>query len=265
MAQMSRTSNPTDLLNIDKRHVTVRVHGTSSDLEFSVERIDFQSAKLPSDALVSCVAHAGNAEEYFQLGRASGVNTSRHRISGLDNDHPLRFRFLFTTPGEPKLIGFTDGVRAVNETGDLGPSLVDIEPKDLNGPAWRLLLPDAAAGEGEKPNILVERTIFPTAYAAASCPWFSGLVMPEVMRQIATAISRNGDALDDEGSWMHPWKLFLDNLQIPPPPQDTDPESDEAGELSAWAESVVERFCKGHSVRASLDFMEASIQGEETR
>lgn len=264
MAQISRTSNPTDLLNVDRRHVLIRIHGTGTELEFAVESFDYDAAGIPQDAVVACVAHAGNAEEYFQLGYAGAVDDTRHAIAGLDNGHPLRFRLLFTASGDPKLIGFTDGVRPANESGELGPSLVDIEPADLGGPAWKLTLPDSVTGDS-KPNILVERQIFPTAYAAARSPWFAGLVMPEVMRQVALTIGAHHESLQDENSWMYPWSLFLDNLRAPPPPENAEDTNAEPNELATWADEVAGLFARSSSMKHVLDFMVSNMQGTEAQ
>src|SRR5690606_30996422 len=135
-----------------------------------------------------CVAHAGSTEQYVDLGSVSAFSATPFSLWELVTDRPLKSRFLFNRPGEALLIGYTDGVRALDEAGQLGSSLVDIEPADLRGVAWRLILPEGT-GAGEKPNVLVERSLFQTAISAARHTWFGVLVMPEVMRQIAMEIA----------------------------------------------------------------------------
>lgn len=259
MPQISRTTNPTGLVNVDRRHFVVRLNGSGSDRKFAVDRLDHEALKLSPDTHVGCVAHSGNAEEYFQLGAVDSIDSGWHPIPNLDNGRPLRFRFLFTKAGVSKLAGYTDNVRAINESGDLGPSLVDIEPADLKGSPWRLELPESGGGASEKPNILVERRIFSSAFAAVKCTWFVALVMPEVMRRVAKEIARAPEALDDENSWMHPWKSFLGALKVPAIELDSDSEEEE---VNAWANDVADRFSRGSAMHQELARIEAEVNGE---
>jgi hypothetical protein len=260
MPQISRTTNPTGLINVDRRHFIVRLNGNGADRQFAVARLDHEAAKLTPDTQVGCVAHAGNAEEYFQLGTVGSFDGGWQPIPGLDNGRPLRFRFLFTKSGTSKLVGYTDHVHAINESGDLGPSLVDIEPTDLHGVLWRLELPSSGGGPSEKPNILVDRSVFPSAFSAVKCTWFVALVMPEVMRRVANEIARTPDALDDEGNWMHSWKSFLDALKVPAPELDNDSDEEEIG---AWANDVADRFARGNAMQREIARISAEVNGEE--
>lgn len=238
MGQITRTTNPTGVKQIDQKHFTVRVRGDSSeDRVFWLERFDYAAAGLNPMILIGCVAHAGSCEEYIDLGAVSDFNTNPVSLREIPTDRPLKFRFIFNRPGESLLVGYADGVRALDEAGGLGSSLVDIEPVDLQGVPWKLVLPDGTGAD--KPNVLVDKSLFPTALSAANHPWFGVLVMPEVMRQIALAIAEAPDSLDDPETWIAPWAGLIASLAISPPT-----ELDASDEFSqhSWADEVVRRF-----------------------
>lgn len=240
MGQITRTTNPTGLCEIDKRHFIVRESNeVRSGRVFWLEKFDHNAAKLDALVKIACVAHAGNTEKYFDLGVVSKFINTPLSIRELATDKPLKFRFIFNKPDESLLIGYADGLKALDETGEFGASLVDIEPTDLHGIAWKLTLPDGENAD-EKPNVLVERSLFPTALSAVNHPWFGVLVMPEVMRQIAFKIVQNPDALEDSESWIFPWKDFIAALGVDCPSKGMD--GDTLGQ-SAWVDAVVEKFC----------------------
>ena len=239
MGQITRTTNPTGLKQIDKKHFVVRVkEDDRGGRVFWLDQFDHAAANLDPSVKLGCVAHAGSTEEYFELGTVSAFNKAPLSLRGLATDKPLKFRFIFNKPGESMLIGYTDGVRALDEAGKLGSSLVDIEPSSLHGIAWKLTLPEGT-GTGEKPNVQVEKSLFPTAASAANHPWFGVLVMPEVMRQIAVSIAKNPSALEDSESWIAPWADFIAALGVEPPAEFG--EDDTLAQL-AWVEAVVDRF-----------------------
>lgn len=254
MGQITRTTNPTGLKKIDRMHFVVRTKEDASHGRFFwLESFDYEAAKLHPYALISCIAHAGSSEEYFELGPVSDFNKDLLDIGAMPPDSPLRFRFIFNMPDEALLIGYADGVRALDESGNLGSSLVDIEPISLNGATWRLELPEGG-GAGEKPNVLVEKSLFPTAASAVAHPWFGILVMPEVMRQIALAISGSVDSLDDAEHWISSWSGFIDLLGVDRP---IDFDADEIAQR-AWANEVVAKFTakgmfKHHMARAAAE------------
>lgn len=259
MGQITRTTNPTGLKIIDKKNFVVRVaEDPEEGRVFWVDRFDYAEAKLDPGLELSCVAHAGSTEEYFELGSVSNISTDKFSLRGLVLDQPLRFRFIFNSPGEPLLAGYTDGVQALDESGLLGSSLVDIEPADLGGPTWKLVLPDSA-GAGEKPNVLVERSLFPNPASAVRHPWFGVLVMPEVMRQIAMRISETPSALDDSETWISKWAPFLIAIGIQPP---VEVEEDDIAAKEAWAAEVITAFAKNGTYRIHLAKAHAEMEGE---
>jgi hypothetical protein len=223
-----------------------------------LDSFDYAAADLDPTVLLGCVVHAGSTEEYFELGPLSELKKTPTSIRDIATDKPLRFRFIFNRPGESLLVGYTDGVRALDEAGNLGSSLVDIEPTNLHGIAWKLVLPDGK-GSGEKPNVLVERSLFPTAASAVNQPWFGALVMPEVMRQVAIAIAKNPSALDDSETWIAAWADFITALGANHP---IEFEEDDTLAQEDWADDVVKRFAAKGIFKHHMAEALAEMEGE---
>jgi hypothetical protein len=257
MPTISKTTNPTGLKELPAKLFTVRLASSSKGARsFWLEKFDCEASGLPNGVEISCVAHAGNAEEYFQLGTVDAPDFSANVIHELPTDRPLKFRFLFCKPGEPKLLAFADNVRAADESDALGESLIDIEPTDLNGPTWKLELPPPTTGS-DRPVLLVERQLFPTAQAAANDMWVGVLVMPEVMRQVCRVVADNAGSLEDGGTWVGEWEDYFEGLGVPPLAEDSDQVA-----KNNWIEDVVAAFCAKASVRAQLKRAENELTGE---
>lgn len=257
MPKISRTTNPTSLKELDSKLFLVRIQTNSNGARlFWLERFDFVNSGLPAGLHLACVAHAGSTEEFFELGLIENPVHAVMPINELATDRPLKFRFVVYQPGNPRLCAFADNIRAIDEAGTLGASLVDIEPADLGGPTWRLEVPEVKTG-ADKPVLLVERQLFPTAQAAARDPWVTVLVMPEVMRQIAVVISVNSGSLEDPEVWVSGWTKFLSSLGV-------DELGDDADDTAKahWVENVVAAFCAKPSMKAQLGFAIAELTGE---
>ena len=257
MGQITRTTNPTGLQQIDRKHFAVRLSNDANGARvFWLDSFDYEAAKLESSVQIGCIAYAGGTEEYFDLGLLSDFKKVPMSLRAITSDRPVRFRFIFNKPGESLLVGYTDGVRALDEAGNLGSSLVDIEPTDLQGIAWILELPKRLE-TSEKPNILVERALFPSAISAVNHPWFGVLVMPEVMRQIAMVIAENSASLDDTETWIAPWAEFIAALGVSPP---TESEDDEF-EAQSCADEVVKKFAERGIFTHNMTQVLAEMEG----
>jgi hypothetical protein len=258
MPKISKTTNPTGLREIDAKNISVRVI-TDRDgrRSFWVERFDTAAYKFEPSLRLACVAHAGSTEEYFELGSVEQPYHTTRPLSELAADRPLRFRFLVYPEGSPKLVAYADNIKALDESGNGGESLVDIEPADLNGEAWRLDLAEVRPGT-DKPVLLVERQLFPTSLTAARDPWVAVLVMPEVMRQIARVIAENPGCLDDQELWPSAWAEYLRKNSV----EELSEDADEMAR-SQWVEHVVEEFCARPSMKIQFNFAIAELRGEK--
>ena len=246
MPQISRTTNPTGLKKLDAKLFNVRVQSVNMERSFWLERFDHRLSHLPAGLRLSCIAHAGNTEEFFKLGTVDAPNLSANALRNLATNRPLKFRFLVHLPDDPKLVAFADGIRAVDDAGVLGGSLVDIEPADLKGSSWKLVIQPLVA-DADKPVLMVEKSMFASAQAAANNPWIAVLVMPEVLRQIATAISKNPACLDDPAIWASSWAQFFFSLSGHELTDDADDDAQKE-----WVESIVDGFCSKPALRTQM-------------
>lgn len=246
MPQISRTTNPTGLKKLDAKLFGVRVQTANGERSFWLEKFDHTSSKLTAGLQLSCVAHSGNTEEFFKLGTVDAPDHSSKPLRNLATNKPLKFRFVVHLLGDPKLVAYADGVRAIDEGGLLGGSLVDIETTNLGGYAWKLDIPPLVTG-ADKPVLLVEQKMFASAQAAANNPWIAVLVMPEVLRQIATTISEQPASLSDPEIWAFPWGQFFLGLWSHGLADDAD-----AVAKSEWIENVVAGFCAKPSMRGQM-------------
>jgi hypothetical protein len=254
MPQISRTTNPTGLKKLDAKLFSVRVHTTNTDRLFWLERFEYVVSGLAAGLRLSCVAHSGNTEEFFQLGTVDKPDLSPKPLRNLAANKPLKFRFIIHAPGDPKLVALADGVRPADDADLLGGSLVDIELADLKGSFWKLVIPPLAV-DADKPVLLVERNMFASATAAANNSWIAVLVMPEVLRQIATVISEDPACIDNTAIWSSKWAPFLLNLSGQDPPDDEEARND-------WVESVVDGFCAKPALRAHMLRTANDLNGE---
>lgn len=258
MPKISKTTNPTGLKELHAKTFTVRLlTPPNGPRSFWLERFSEESIALPRDTEISCVAHAGNAEEFFRLGTIETPDHSAQLIRELPADRPLKFRFMFSGPTNPKLLAFADNIRAADESGNMGDSLIDIEPADLDGPAWKLELPSATPSD-DRPVLLVERQLFPTASAAAADVWIGVLVMPEVMRQVCRVVSENFSGLDDKDTWIGGWLEFFESLGVAIPAEDADETI-----KTAWIEDVVVAFCARTVMRSHMKRAEQELSGDK--
>ena len=256
MPQISRTTNPTGLKKLDAKLFGVRVQTTNSERCFWLEKFDAALSGLPSDLELSCVAHCGNTEEFFKLGTVGKPDLKAKPLRNLATNRPLRFRFSIHAFENPKLVAFVDGVRAIDDAGLLGGSLVDIELQDLKGSSWKLVIQPLAV-DADKPVLLIEKTLFASVQAAANNPWLAILVMPEVLRQVASAISKDSDCLENSSIWSFNWAQFLLGLSAQDAP---DVDDDEA--QKDWVESIVEGFCAKPGMRAQMVNAGKELNGE---
>lgn len=257
MPKISRTTNPTKLNELDTKFFSVRIQDRpDAKRAFWLERFDFLGAGLSPGLRLACVAHAGSTEEYFELGTVDAYDTNTHLINELAPDRPLKFRFVVYEKGNPLLKAFADNIRAIDEAGSLSDSLVDIETSDLHGPAWRLEIPPVQQGF-EKPVLLVERLLFPTPSAAAKDRWIAVLVMPEVMRQIATVIANNIGALEDSEVWVSAWSEYLKNFRVDELSEDADDRA-----ISNWVDEVVAEFCGKPAMKSQFGFAISELLGD---
>jgi hypothetical protein len=259
MPTISRTNNPTKVEKIEKGAISIRVAkpvGTTAAKMFYVEHFDRNRIALSPAVKVACVATAGQTAQYFELGTVGELNSSALSLTELATDAAIRFRIIFYDSDFSRIKASADNIRAVDDDGS-SPSLVSIEPVPLGGPLWNLELADVTSEVA--PVLLVEERLFGTAKAAIGNSSFLSFVLPEVMRKIATVVSENTDRLEDEGSWLAPWRKFF--LSINPSAPDEFSDNDDH---SVWINQCVKAFCRRGQMSASLEAVLNEADGEST-
>lgn len=247
MPTISRTNNPTKVEQIEKGAISIRIAKPigANAKTFYVEHFDRSRIALEPSVKVACVATAGQTAQYFELGTVGELNSKALPLTEIATDASIRFRIVFYESDASRIKASADNIRAADED-DSSPSLVSIEPVQLEGPLWKLELADINSEVA--PVLLVEERLFTTAKAAVGNPSFLSFVLPAVMRSIATVVSENVDHLEDEGSWLAPWNRFFTSINPNAPDEFSDNE-----DHSVWIDQCVKAFCRRGQMAASID------------
>lgn len=255
MPAISRTTNPTRVKRIEKSKASVRVIKSTVDSAprfLLIDRLDTAKSDLPIGTRVACIASAGPTAQYFELGTVESPALKPQPLSELAADAAMSVRVIFYEASGARILASIDGIRPLDEGAD-STSLVTIQPAPLEGPLWRLELgPD---GGDENPLLLVEESLFGNAKAAAANAAFVAMVLPEVLRQVATRVFEYGADESDEGGWIARWQRFLDVVHPPATPIDDD--------VDGWVTSCVRAFCERGHMAAIIEQAKISIGGTE--
>jgi len=231
MPRLSTLSNPTELVEIDRRRVNIVVEESKSRVTFSLPRLDLSEMRLPDLLHVVVIARRGNAEERFELGPAGDWNRKFIDIDDMGAEGVLRFRLLLVRPGDPKIVASAENIRAEG-VGD-SESFIALEPCDLGQRLW-----DIAILEQEgRAVVQINKLSYLSAAEAEADRHFVPLVMPEAVRRLAVWHSENIGALDEQ-HW-EPFKTWLAAHGITDEPD----ESDSPDKLDEWCRRVVGAFC----------------------
>lgn len=258
MPTISRTNNPTKVEAVGKGVISIRVSkmpGSDVARTFFVEHFERNQLKLPSATKVSCVAAAGQTTQYFELGTVDELDIKAHALTELATDASIRFRVIFYEADSSKILADADNIRAVDDDTS-SPSLVSIQTMPLDGPFWKLELPDS--GSDSRPVLLVEEELFSSAKAAAASPMFVSFVLPEVVRTIARRIVVEGlDDADDANSWLSPWVRFFTSIN----PSATNSSSSDSEDDEKWIDDCVKAFCRRGQMALSIDAVLNETEG----
>ena len=236
MPRLSTLSNPTGLIDLDKKRLTLQVDDSGRHPTFSLVRIDTSDLNLAGNLLVVVIARRGNSEQRIELGPLASFNRAFHTLVDLGEDGPLGFRVLFVKPDSPKLIAAAEHVRPVGQ-GE-SESFIGLEPADLKQLPWEVEVHDQ---EG-RATIKFNRNIYQSAGAAESDRMFMGLVLPAAVRCIAQTVSATPGMLEDE-HWQ-PFKSWLAAHGIT-----EDPEPNREHE---WCSAVVHAFCDRYEFTSQI-------------
>lgn len=233
MSRTSSTSNPTGLIEIDRRHVTLVVTQTGSERYVSVPRLVLDDYGLSSDLAVVVIARGGNTSQRFELGRLGKWDKSPMLLKDLDASAPMRFRLLIHPADSPKLVATCENLRVRDDSQ--GESLLPMEPANLGEVLWRF------ENRSDGPVLLFNQEVFPTAGVASAFPTFRPLVMPAALGEVCRILAEQPNVFDDETDPLFGWGPWIDDLGVDRIESDAD-----ESEKGAWVDDVVQAFAARH-------------------
>lgn len=231
MPRLTTLSNPTGLIDIDKRRVDIARFDDADGPACSLTRLDLSDLPIGEATSVVLIARRGNSEARFELGSTSDWDKRPKSLSSLNHDGAFTFRLLVVRAGFPKLVAAAEDIRPEGE-GESS-SLVALLPADLGELPWRISIREL---EG---RVILEfnKKIFQSSTEAEADLFFIRLVLPQVFRCLAEWVTRNASAIEDP-----PWNelaaillhLGVDLENIP---------TDDTAEREDWVSHVVTAFC----------------------
>lgn len=239
MGRVSTRSNPTGLIEIDKRKVGILVSTIETRRYFSLARLDVAGLSLDPNNQVICIARAGKTSQRFDMGTVAAFRKDNLPLDELDLSELLKFRILIHPASESKLLASAENLRPLNETES--ESLLPMEPTDLGQLLWRVDIDD------EGPVLKFNSSIFPSAAGVENYLPFAALVLPEAVRRVMEHIADEPDSLTDDSDPFNLWGPWLDALGLDRPMNDADDK-----EKRDWCNRVVEAFCNRYSFGSRL-------------
>ena len=228
MARLSRTTNPTNLIEIARKDIGLSKLDEAGTRKFCLSRLNLSSYGLDNAASVVVVAQAGNTSRRFDAGIVGAWNRDAFDISGLDPSYVPKFRLLIRKADSARLLATAEKLRCLGE-GSVE-SLLPIESTELGQRLWRLLIDE------DGPVLQCNQRVFPSGASAAESPPFRTLVIPEALRQVLGYLAKDPELVRTEGTIWQEWATWMKSKGIEEPPDDQD-------QRNAWIEESTGRFC----------------------
>lgn len=228
MPSLSTLTNPTQLIEIDRKRVGIHVDDRPGRLSFGLARLELTGLPLPRPLQVVVIARRGKSQERFHLGSTEGWDRAPKDISGLGHDGVLLFRLLLVRQGDPKLIASAESLRA--ESDDSAEGFVGLEiADDLEEIPWEVVVLEQSG----RAIVRISRRAYPSAGEAVADPGFCALVLPEAVRRLAQHVADDPDVLAQQ-EWFA-FKSWLDSMKLGEPPCED--------ERERWIGRILREFC----------------------
>lgn len=240
MPRLSTLSNPTGLIDLDKKRIDIQIDTNGRGLAFSLIRLDTEDLKLPGDTQIRVIARRANTEERIEVGSISSWDKRFHPLTELGEDGSLVFRLLLVRPGSPRLVAAAENIRPTGE-GD-SESFIALEPSELQELPWEV---EVHAQEG-RATIRFNREIFASSAEAWSNTFFLNLVLPEAIRAMARSIASEPGLLA-----LEEWQAFRTWLGIHGVTEEPD-EDGTSEQQEEWCKQVVHAFCMRFAFATTL-------------
>lgn len=232
MPRLSRLSNPTGLIDIEKHRISIVLDENPLKPSYALSAMDLNGLQLETGLNVIVIASRGNSEIRTDHGPVSDWNKTLVDLSELSQDGTWKFRVLLVPPGSKKLFAAAENIRP-NGLGE-SDSIIGLEPaNDLDQVPWELKVLET---EG-RAVIRFNTKLFTSSGAAEADKHFTCFVLPEAVRQLARWHVDNTGAIADE-VWQ-PFSAWLTLMGVPASPPETDSDSG-----NDWCRAVVYSFCE---------------------
>lgn len=228
--------NFTGRKHISRKHIQIALDepvGREFTASYSLSHYSF-----PESAEVIIEAQVGWTVQRFTFGTiGEPQNPSDTTLSEFGSTAGLLFRLKVVEAGgqEGMILGEADRIRPSGPAEEAGQqSFVVVRPEDLGDVVWRVIF-----DEGQ-PLLLVNRRI-PDYHSFLRRREISGLIMPEVLRQVLSEAIENEVELEDGFMWQIQAIQLASSLVHRLPPSREDEE-----ELDEWVDEVVRKFALKH-------------------
>lgn len=237
---------------ISRSDVTIRLFEQRGKPSHFEARIDFSRYRLPPEADVVVEAYHNTYYERFSIGALGELDGGCSReLKGLEPGDRPHFRVkVIGSNGAPagQLLAAIDEVRPATEDDDgAAGSLLPLIPKpksEMGDVFWRVHF---VSSDELRPELWINRDVEGLFLALQNQnPQVTGLIMPEVLRQVLRGLVEDGAPWTDEGllgQWLQLAKDFY------PDEFDDWDEEDESGSRQRrreWVDNVVANFASAH-------------------
>lgn len=243
---MSYRINSTGRKRIRRESIRIRLaeQGNGLPPRFTAEISLDSGLNLDPDARVYLEAYVKSSSMRFDFGTVAAISPpERCVLSDIDAGAYVLFRLKVVAVGTPagKVLASADGIRPTDDSGDKRKSLLPLRTLDIGEEIWRLEV-DKDSG----PSLILNSRLPGIADRLKTDLLLQGAIYPEIVRQLAQRILREGGEYDEEDSqWVEDWKKwFRDVLKR----DDTDwqePSDDEG--VTQLADDLAEAFARRNS------------------
>lgn len=251
MPRLSTLSNPTGLIDLDKKRIGIQIDSAQARLSFSLVRLELEDLRIPSDSKVVVIARKGNTEERVEIGSISAWNKGFHALPELGEEGSLVFRVLLLSPDSPRLIAAAEHVRPIGQ-GD-SESFIALEPTELKELPWEI---EVHEQEG-RATIRFNREVFTSSAEAESNAFFMSMILPEAIRSMARTVAQDPGVLAHD-EWQ-PFKNWLAVHGVVDEPS----EEGTAQEREDWCRQVAHAFCGRFEFTSKLKALRFKEVGHE--
>ncbi|MCP5430213.1 MAG: hypothetical protein H6962_08405 [Chromatiaceae bacterium] len=237
--QISRTINHTGRRSIKRTEVEIEL----GDAGLGVPKFDanfrLETKKpMPADARLYIEAYHKNTSQRFDFGTAGApVPPESTALTEIDLSGPTLFRVkVVDEEGHiGRLIASAEGLQAKGDDSEEDRrSLMRVRTTDLGSQTWKLEF-DANL----MPALCLNNRIPSAKEQLFQNPYFQGLVLPSVMREVLMFVFWNTGDEAVEDSWHKAWLDFANHLA---PIDAPDPEETDPLQLLDWIDAAVAKF-----------------------